>query len=92
MLEPLASVSTTSALAETVRFATLHAMSTLAEIEQAIEQLPEREVAELRAWLSQRDPRPALAKWRKRGTGIVQEMGGVDAYLSRVRGSDDNSR
>jgi len=67
-------------------------MSTLAEIEQAIEQLPEKEVAELRAWLSQREARPALAKWRDRGTGIVKEMGGVDAYLSRVRGDDDDSR
>jgi hypothetical protein len=67
-------------------------MSTLAEIEQAIERLPEKEVAELRAWLSQRDTRPALAKWRERGTGIVKEMGGVDAYLSRVRGDDDDRR
>jgi len=34
-----------------------------------------------------------LAKWRGQGTGIVQEMGGVDAYLSSVRDRDqDGSR
>lgn len=37
--------------------------------------------------------RPAtnpLAKWRGQGTGIVQEMGGVDAYLSSVRDRDQD--
>jgi hypothetical protein len=61
-------------------------MSTLVEIEQAIERLPENEVSALRAWLSAREARPALAKWREQGTGLVKQMGGVDAYLRQVRG------
>ena len=65
-------------------------MSTLVEIEHAIERLPEEEVAALRAWLSARDARPALAKWREQGTGLVRQMGGVDAYLRQVRGENDN--
>jgi hypothetical protein len=64
-------------------------MSTLVEIEQAIERLPENEVSALRAWLSAREARPALAKWREQGTGLVKEMGGVDAYLRQVRGESD---
>ncbi len=64
-------------------------MSTLVEIERAIEQLPENEVSALRAWLSARVARPALAKWREGGAGLVKEMGGVDAYLRQVRGQND---
>ncbi len=61
-------------------------MSTLAEIEQAIEQLPENDVSALRVWLSAREAQPVLTKWRAPGTGLVKEMGGVDAYLQQVRG------
>jgi hypothetical protein len=64
-------------------------MSTLAEIEEAIERLPEEDVSALRAWLSAREARPALAKWREQGTGLVKELGGVDAYLRQVRGETD---
>ena len=67
-------------------------MSTLVEIEDAIEQLPEEDLAALRAWLSTREARPALAKWRGQGTGVVKQMGGVDAYLSKVRGENDDRR
>ena len=63
-------------------------MSTVLEIEQAIERLPEREAAELRSWFLAREARPALAKWREHGSGVVRQAGGVDAYLCQVRGDE----
>ncbi len=68
-------------------------MSTLAEIESAIAQLPPNEVAALREWLDAHEAtRSPLAKWQGKGTGVVQQSGGVDAYLRQVRGDDDDRR
>ena len=68
-------------------------MSTLAEIESAIARLPEDEVAALREWLDAREAsRSPLAKWQGHGTGVVQQSGGVDAYLRQMRGDDDDGR
>ena len=63
-------------------------MSTVLEIEQAIERLSEQDAAELRLWFFAREARPALAKWREQGSGVVKQAGGVDAYLRRVRGEE----
>lgn len=65
-------------------------MSTVGEIEQAIEQLSEQDLARLRSWLLAREVRPALAKWHGRGTGLVRKMGGVDGYLRQVRSGDQD--
>jgi phosphoserine phosphatase len=68
-------------------------MSTLAEIESAIEQLPASDVVALRKWLDAREvARSPLAKWQGKGTGVVMQSGGVDAFLRRARGDDDDRR
>ena len=65
-------------------------MSTLAEIESAIAQLPANEVAALRERLDAHEAaRSPLAKWQGKGRGVVRQAGGVDAYLRQVRGDDD---
>jgi hypothetical protein len=68
-------------------------MSTLPEIEFAIEQLPANDVAALRKWLNDREvARLPLAKWQGKGTGVVKQAGGVDAFLQSARGDDDDRR
>ena len=68
-------------------------MSTLAEIESAIEQLPANDVAALRKWLDAREAALSpLAKWQGKGTGVVKQLGGVDAFLRNARGDDDDRR
>jgi hypothetical protein len=66
-------------------------MSSLAEIESAIEQLPPCDVVALRKWLEAREiGHSPLAKWQGKGTGIVREAGGVDAFLRHARSNDDD--
>jgi hypothetical protein len=68
-------------------------MSTLREIESAIEQLPANDVAALRKWLDARAAAHSpLAKWQGKGTGVVEQSGGVDAFLRNARGDDDDRR
>jgi len=68
-------------------------MSTLAEIESAIERLPPNEIAALRKWLDNREETASLlAQWHGKGTGVVRQLGGVDAYLQLARGHDDDCR
>ncbi len=67
-------------------------MSTLAEIESAIAKLPPEEVAALRAWLDTLGPtHSALEKWRGKGTGLVKELGGVDAFLREARANNSEA-
>jgi len=57
-------------------YATLPAVSTITEIEAAIERLPEPQVAELAAWLEKfrawRTTRPPVESWLKRAVGAAK--------------------
>jgi hypothetical protein len=68
------------------------AMSTLAEIEQAIEALPPKEVDELVAWLDNRKQRSAnelpFERWLERARGAATTGMTTDAILVETRGEE----
>ncbi len=78
-------------------------MSTLAEIEAAVEKLPRPQQAALLDFVARRLQAAAaadtelrrprhelLAKWRAWGSTLVQCAGGTQAYLHALRGRDEN--
>jgi hypothetical protein len=70
-------------------------VSTLTEIEAAVEKLDRAEQAKLLQFIEGRlrtdVPRDELlAKWRARSSGIIEKYGGVQAYINMVRGRDDH--
>jgi hypothetical protein len=77
-------------------------MSTLAEIEAAVDKLPQPEQAALLEFVAKRlregggrnrqPRRELLAKWRGRGTGVVEQSGGTQGYLNTIRDRDEDVR
>ena len=67
-------------------------MSTLSEIEAAIEKLPEPQIDELAQWFSQRlamKGRPAgLDEWITRARGAAKLGVTTDSIMSETRGED----
>ena len=65
-------------------------MSNRAEIERAIEQLPDAEVEQLRIWLGQRlaerRVRPAADDWLKRARGAARPGVTTDSIMAMTRG------
>src|SRR5207244_9694453 len=82
------------------RGVTFPPMSTLTEIEAAVEKLAHAEQAELLRFISTRlheaknrgrKPRgELLAKWRGRTSGAVGQCGGTQAYLNAIRGRNED--
>jgi hypothetical protein len=67
-------------------------MSTLTEIEEAIEQLPVQQVEELAAWLGQRLPhktaRPRVEDWIGRARGAARAGVTTDDVMALTRGEE----
>jgi len=69
-----------------------HAMSTITEIEAAIERLPEPELAELAAWLETfralRTPPPPVERWLNRAVGAAKQGVTTADVMALTRGED----
>ena len=67
-------------------------MSTITEIESAIEQLPARQVAELAAWLAEHRarlfPAPSADDWLKRARGAARPGVTTAEVMSLTRGEE----
>ena len=67
-------------------------MSTLAEIEQAIEALPPRDVEALAAWLEKRRqaraPVPPVERWLERARGTAAPGVTTEGVLAMTRGEE----
>ena len=65
-------------------------MSNRAEIERAIEQLPDSEVEQLRIWLgrrqAQRGARPAAEAWLERARGAARPGVTTESIMAMTRG------
>ena len=67
-------------------------MSTVAEIEAAIERLPSAEVEEVAAWLEslrgRRAARTTVNEWLSRATGVAKPGVTTDDILKMTRGEE----